>query len=287
MSGAGLLGAGRWTAAGRLAAGLGAWAGAERGRFALWLPVWLGAGIALYFALPVEPAAWIGSAALAAAALLLIPLRGAASGLLLALPLAALALGFTAAQLRTALVAAPVLAEPLRGAVVGGRVAAVERLPEGGRLLLTEVTVAGLEPGAMPARLRIRLTAKAPLPPVGSTVRLRADLQPPAPPAAPGAFDYARQAYFDRLGGTGFAFGAPEVVARAPEGWGFSFESLRETIAARIDGALSGPSAPLAAALLTGERAAIPAKVLDDMRDAGLAHLLAISGMNIGIVAGL
>jgi len=32
-------------------------------------------------------------------------------------------------------------------------------------------------------------------------------LQPPSPPAAPGAFDFRRQAYFQRLGATGFALG--------------------------------------------------------------------------------
>ena len=38
---------------------------------------------------------------------------------------------------------------------------------------------------------------------------------------------------------------------------------------------------------LTGERGAIPEPVLRAMRDAGLAHLLAISGLHIGLVAGI
>ncbi len=38
---------------------------------------------------------------------------------------------------------------------------------------------------------------------------------------------------------------------------------------------------------LTGERGAIPKPVLRAMRDAGLAHLLAISGLHIGLVAGI
>ena len=38
---------------------------------------------------------------------------------------------------------------------------------------------------------------------------------------------------------------------------------------------------------LTGERGAIPKEVLGAMRDAGLAHLLAISGLHVGLVAGI
>lgn len=38
---------------------------------------------------------------------------------------------------------------------------------------------------------------------------------------------------------------------------------------------------------LTGERGAIPEHVLTSMRESGLAHLLAISGLHIGLVAGL
>jgi competence protein ComEC len=44
---------------------------------------------------------------------------------------------------------------------------------------------------------------------------------------------------------------------------------------------------PVAAALMTGERRAIPKESLASMRDSGLAHLLAISSLHIGLVAGL
>jgi competence protein ComEC len=44
---------------------------------------------------------------------------------------------------------------------------------------------------------------------------------------------------------------------------------------------------PVAAALMTGERRAIPKESLASMRDSGLAHLLAISGLYIGLVTGL
>jgi len=38
---------------------------------------------------------------------------------------------------------------------------------------------------------------------------------------------------------------------------------------------------------MTGERGTIPEDVLVAMREAGLAHLLAISGLHVGLVAGI
>ena len=38
---------------------------------------------------------------------------------------------------------------------------------------------------------------------------------------------------------------------------------------------------------MTGERGAIPKNVIDDMRASGLAHLLAISGLHVGLIAGI
>jgi len=120
-------------------------------------------------------------------------------------------------------------------------------------------------------------------------VRLRAVLQPPAEPAAPGAFDFARQAYFQRLGAVGYAFGGAEVLAPAgdPSLTGLWLHRLRDGVAVRVLEALPGESGAVAAALMTGVRGAIPEEVMAAMRDSGLAHLLAIAGLHMGLVAGL
>jgi predicted membrane metal-binding protein len=47
------------------------------------------------------------------------------------------------------------------------------------------------------------------------------------------------------------------------------------------------PLFPFAFTGLTGARGAIPESTLTAMRDSGLAHLLAISGLHVGLVAGL
>ena len=62
---------------------------------------------------------------------------------------------------------------------------------------------------------------------------------------------------------------------------------MRQTITTKIRAVLKGVSGTIAATLMTGERSAIPEDVMTAIRDSGLAHLLAISGLHIGLVAGI
>ena len=268
----------------------------ERERWPLWLPVGLGTGIAVYFALPVEPRIWTGPLCLSAVLLAGWRLRRAARCLPLALAFGSLALGFAAASLRTQIVAAPVLQKETRASPVTGRVVAVEPHIDGAggaRVVLDAVAIAGLERTPGPARIRVRLTKKDPvrLSP-GDRIRLRAVLRPPPEPAMPGAFDFARRAFFQGLGAVGYAVGHAELLAgaagtggKAAAGQGLA--DLRQSIAERVLARVPGSSGAVAAALMTGERGAIPETVLEDMRRSGLAHLLAISGLHLGLVAGI
>ena len=265
---------------------------AERERWPMWIPVGLGTGVALYFALPAEPAPWIGP--LAATAALILGLLGRRHQLWLVIAIAALALasGFAAAQLRTAWVAAPVLQKEIRPVTVTGRVVVSEVRGAGRRLVLDRLRIGGLDEAATPARVRISLRgASVPSYIPGQWVELRAALSPPAAPSAPGAFDFARHAYFQRLGGLGFAFGAARVIdppaGAAASGFAIAVGRLRQQVTDRVLAGLDGQPGAVAAALLTGERGAIAKDVLAAVRDAGLAHLLAISGLHIGLVAAI
>lgn len=264
---------------------------AERERWPLWLPVAFAAGIGLYFALPAEPPPWLGPVGLGFAFALALLGRGRAGTLLPALAAGMVAGGFAAAQARTAMVAAPMLTDEHGPADVVGTV--IETEPRGSgrsRLLLRHADVEGLAPAATPVRLRVTVAGGAPGIEPGDRVRLLAVLRPPPAPSAPGAFDFARRAYFERLGAVGYALGHVEEVAGAPggaSGWSVWWSGLRHDISRRVMAAVPGEGGAVAAALMTGERGAIPERVLVAMRESGLAHLLAISGLHVGLVAGL
>ncbi|MCH7941731.1 MAG: ComEC family competence protein [Proteobacteria bacterium] len=265
---------------------------AERERWPLWIPVCLGAGIALYFSLTIEPPPYTGVFAALVSALTALALRRRLLWFLVAVALLGASIGFTAAQLRSTLVEAPVLPEKMRAVKVSGRVVANEIRVAGQRLILDHVRINGLDPTATPERLRITLRGnrdRRALP--GEWVSLRATLSPPSRPAAPGAFDFARQLYFKRLGGIGFAYGGARFIDPATDldsdGWMIALGRLRQAVTDRIRAGLGGEAGAVAAALLTGERGAISKTTLAAIRDAGLAHLLAISGLHMGLFAGI
>jgi competence protein ComEC len=262
---------------------------AERERWALWIPVLVGIGIGVYFWLPFEPPAALAPIAFA--------LSGAAVAAALrferfVVPMVAVGavlLGFAAAALQARWVAAPVLQHRLGPVVVEGRLVAVDPLPEGTRLILEPKMIQRLDPAVLPAHVRIKLRHDVEGLVPGEWFRLEAVLMPPPAPAMPGAYDFQRRAYFDRLGAVGFALGDPAPMAApadsGPGPWRMTIERVRAEVGARIRAALPGPTGAIAAALITGETHAIPPADAGAFRDAGLAHILVIAGLHMGMVA--
>ncbi len=269
-----------------LAARIEAMIAAEQGRFVLWLPVFMGAGVLLYFALRAEPPAWAGVAIAVPAGL------GAWLGKTktwtraLLLPLAVGALGFALAQFATAR-APPLEPLPFHAVVLSGTVAGVEVLPEGRRITIARARLDDRQPLRRRVRVRLRANDRAEIG-AGDEVSVRALLRAPSPPAYPGGWDLQRDAFFAGLAGYGFAIGPTEVLAHhPPSGLGGWLQGLRETIARRFEAQLPGAKGAVAATLFTGSPSTIPESDREAFRASGLAHLLAVAGLHIGIIMGL
>lgn len=261
----------------------------ERSRWLLWAPVLLALGAAAYFSLPGQPAAWTGwAAALAGLALLAAarrrPTAPLQAGEAVLVGLAILAGGFALAQLRLQQVAAPVLgrAGTYR---VEGRLLDLAPAPGGAKALLGDLRIERIAPGLVPATVRINLRDAGDLAP-GDRVAALARLQPPMPPAMPGAFDFARQAYFERLGAVGFALGRAERVAAPDDRLALLLARIRARVAARILEVSPGDAGAMAAALIAGVRAGIDQPTWRAMQVSGLAHLISVSGLHMVLVAG-
>jgi len=262
----------------------------QRGRLFLTVPVVLAIGIGIYFALPREPLAaeWAalgGLGAVSVLAAVFLPEEGAP----LALALALAVLGCLAAGARTAYVAAPVLGQRYYGPIEG-RVVKLDRAPSDAlRLTLDEVVLQDMSHGRTPARVRITLHGPhdfAP-PEPGLRVMTTGHLGPPPAPAEPGGFDFRRLAWFERLGAVGYTR-APVVIA-APAGQGAAglrIHRLRMAISAQVQAQLPGDKGGFAAAILTGDRSGIAQERMEELRRSNLAHLLAISGLHMGLLTG-
>lgn len=259
----------------------------DRARWPLWLPVAFAGGIGIYFALPLEPAPGAVWGPPAVLALIAWRVRLNDAALWPVLLVMFVTLGLTVAAVRTALVDTVLLDRPL-WAAVEGTVERLERRPADIRVTLGAARVdAGRPIEAPPRRVRVVARAWETVPAIGDRIRLRARLSPPPPPSVPGGFDFQRIAFFERLEAVGFSIGQPEILSARPRGGlVLVVASLRATVAARLADALPGPTGAVATALIVGDRAGLDDATVAAFRDSGLAHLLAISGLHMGLVAG-
>ena len=269
-------------------------AGRQVDRWTLWTPVALGLGSALYFALLREPRAWVALVCVAATVVLLIvgARHGGARRVTAAIVLAACALGgFGAAKLRTEAVRGPIAPADGKPERLQGWVVDVASPGQGGqRLLIAPARVGDWPANATPVRVRITLRSGY-VPSPGEPISILAVINAPPPPASPGAYDFARDAFFDSVGGVGFSLGPVSswvTTERAPARLRMTMRinAMRWTLTRRIIDTLGYSSGGLAAAMTTGHEAFIPKQQVDDLRAAGLAHIISISGLHMAIVGG-
>ena len=253
----------------------------QRGHLFSWVPVCFGIGIGIYFTLTFEPEPAVYGLCLFCALSALLVFRRVPEGAgVLSAALAIGLLGFCHMGLRSHLVSAPVLEFRYYG-VVEGRVIATDRsASDRMRITLDQLRLDGVR--NVPKKVRISLTDT--VPEVGAHVMTTAHLVPPQGPVEPGSFDFRRHVFFQGIGASGYT-NVP-VLERAPPAapW---LADLRARVSAHVRAALPERSAGVAAALVVGDRAHVPAAVLQNLRDSNLAHLLAISGLHMGLFTGV
>lgn len=269
---------------------------AQRENTTLWLPVFLGLGICAYFGLKTEPGFDVTLLALSISFVfwmtnILVTRKTGLYGeyLLLTAMIFVMALGFSVSKIRTITRDHPILQKPIRMTMVEGTVQSMELLEEGKgiRVLLEDVTIEKLDQSATPYLIRLTIRKNSGLIP-GHRIRVLAGLNPPSQPVAPGSFDFQRDAYFKGIGAFGFAYKPPEIIeSYSSEGFMQRLQQYRLMLGHRAEEKTSSPESSVVIALLNGDQRALPDETWDDIRIAGLAHIIAISGANISMAAGI
>ncbi len=269
------------------------WALAEvaPGRLVPWLPVAFGFGIVGYFTADREPAWWAASALAIAGIVIAFMARHRAVGLPLALGFAAIAAGFATATLKTAYIAHPVLQMSASSVTLAGFVEIRDERERSDRVVIRVHRLEGRRLAEAPDRVRLAVR-KGTAPAVGSFVELKAHLSPPLAPLRPGGYDFARDMYFQRIGASGYALGKIKAVPPPVERgvwlhYAAAIDAMRDSIDKRIRAVIPGDQGSIASALLTGKRDPISAPVSDAFYVSSLAHVLAISGYHMAVVAGI
>lgn len=261
------------------------------GHFFLFVPVFLGIGAALWFTAATDPS--LVTLAVLALAMSWPALRlwrredwvAIAAGAALLIPVGMLLAALESARLGTIILDAPVTTQ------ISGRVLSREGDGKGAiryRIALetTREPVLKRSPDVVTLLSRSR---HEPIP-IGGGIAGRARLGPPSGPALSGLNDFAFDAYFSGNGAVGYFYSVP--TAGAVREAGFQ-ERIRQEIATwrnnlteHIRGRIDGDAGAIAAALVTAEQRAISPETVEALRQAGLAHVLAISGLNMVLAAG-
>jgi len=262
----------------------------QRGHLSAWVPVCLAIGVGLYFGIGVEP----GSGAYASLGSTVVGLGAAALWLgerMRPLFLAALLIisGFLAAGLRANMVAEPVLGFRYYGPIEG-RVIKVDRSQSDKvRLTLDRVVLERTPKWRTPAKVRVTLHSKERFitPEPGMLVMTTGHLSAPQGPVEPNGFDFQRMAWFQSLGAVGYTRSPVLTLAPAEQGLaGLTIQRLRRGISQGVQARISGDAGAFAAAIMTGDRSGMRREVLGQLRASNLAHLLAISGLHMGLLTG-
>ena len=262
---------------------------AER-RFFLWLPIAAIGGVALNLAADREPALWPAAALVLLALAIAFASRRSPAARGAWLGVAALAAGFLSMGLRTGRVATPML-DHIRIVDLKGYVEEVDFREVGARFVLRIV-----DPGDMPTAIsprRVRLTVrKTPDLAAGDFVAVKARLLPPSPAVIPGGYSFARDAYFQGVGAVGSSLGAirqipPPANLSASQRFAAGIDQTRNQLARRVDTLIGGDEGAIAAAMVTGKRDFLSSNARDLIREAGIFHIITISGVQMTLVSGI
>ena len=121
----------------------------------------------------------------------------------------------------------------------------------------------------------------------GERYRFLCVLHPPRGFHNPGGFSYERHLAFQRVHAAGFS--EEQGWVKLGEGYGnpllLQVETWRDQIRGFLEREATPPSSAILKALVLGEQGDIPEEISEQFTATGIAHLLAISGDHLGIVA--
>ncbi|MGD9235473.1 MAG: ComEC/Rec2 family competence protein, partial [Desulfobacterales bacterium] len=136
-------------------------------------------------------------------------------------------------------------------------------------------------------KIRVTVRGRGPQIARGDRVEFRSRLRRPRNFNNPGGFNYQRYMDFRNIRRTAYTRGDRIRVIQKHGTTDLSdrLSQARRAMAALIERAGQGPSTAVLKALVIGDRAALTSELRDQFNRAGVGHVLAISGLHIGIVA--
>ena len=266
----------------------------EQESFFYWLPVFFGIGVGCYFLLPREPSIIMAVIPLGLTAFMVGGMVRRKSFWLYKLATLgfAMAAGFAVITIRAHSLATPMLKDEVGYQAFEGVIEKVERMSRYSRITLGNIKFYHPLPSGEKTPIRIRVTARGTLQPnqtfvPGVKVKTAAVLKAPGGPVLPGAYNFRRYAFFEQIGAVGFLV-KPFTLHKTQPKMAFKtwVAQKRARLTQYLRCSIPGENGAIVAALITGDRSGITDITRQAYADAGLAHILAISGLHLSLVAG-
>ena len=247
-------------------------------------------GIGLYFHQPNEPdmiiyafSSLVGFCFLG----LFLILKSTSRVLMLAIFISCL--GFNAAGFRAHHLTAPILKYRYYGPLEGRVIAIDKSNSDAIRVTLDQVKMGKISQAHTPERIRLSImndVTKNDLYP-GVIVQTVGFMMPPQSPAEPNGFDFRRHAWFLKLGAVGYTRKQMTILPPTNANVDLTFFKYRSQLSVRLEKNLPNKTAGFATAIMTGDRSVLKRDDIIALRRSNLAHLLAISGLHMGLLVGV
>ena len=205
----------------------------------LWVPVFIGLGIAIYFythpfnkefieslveetQCPLMPKSyWIFFIFFITLLLLLAYIfRNRQVVLLLCIVVALILIGYIAAEIRVFWLKAPYIRDKISDVVITGVIEQVEEFENYQRLTLSDIGITDTSIERLPIKIRVNIKTFCDAE-IGDHILFNATLMPPPYPVIPGGFNFARFAYFKQIGGIGYATSHVQIIKKRDD-WRFT-----------------------------------------------------------------
>lgn len=259
----------------------------ERGTFFLWLPVFFAIGITVYFSLPEEPNILIGLYVQGIFFVIFVTLWRITFLRLFLIAILLANAGYLCANYRAISVNSPKIENKRLVTEFSGRIERIEVKEHGKRYLIKPLVIQKLSAVHTPRFIRISSRIENQRIRVGDIIFTKAVLSAPPQPVYPGSYNFSFNAYFQQIGAIGYTIRDFYILKQAPLNRERTVNYMRAYITQKFYQYMPTNTASVAAALLVGEKSGIPEKTLEFIRKAGLAHLLAISGMHVALIIGI
>ena len=264
--------------------------GQEYARLFLFIPVLIGIGILIYFELSFEPSIPLTSLLLIIIITNIIFTKSDITKIFLFLLLFVL-LGIFIIEIKAKLLNTKLIKRKISYDKIIGKVTNIEKLDKFNRYTINNTEIINKTKNIKLNKIRVLFDKNINVPEIGSTVEFSAILIPSYIPIFKNDFDFRKYSYFHEISASGKSIGVwkyhkYQIKNNIFDKLLFKIQNIRNLINTKIENNHSLINKGIITSIMIGERYNIDNSISENYKNAGISHLLSISGFHLSIIIG-